>query len=100
MNSAVVDLTLKAKADKLADTVSRSTVVVPAGFPCELFASGTFTSEVLEAAFEVVIPKDVTKDSIKTEIYFNLSPVSNLTQALSSLVRMPCGCFGTLSILK
>eukprot|EP00026_Physarum_polycephalum_P003227 Phypoly_transcript_03237.p1 GENE.Phypoly_transcript_03237~~Phypoly_transcript_03237.p1 ORF type:complete len:799 (+),score=122.12 Phypoly_transcript_03237:183-2399(+) len=74
------------------DNVTRTTKIVPKGFPYQLFASGLLKPDTsVEHSF--TIPERTFLSSIVTEGQIYMTPVSNMTEAMKRLIQEPCGCF-------
>lgn len=113
-------------SDQLSDSVKRTTVITPAGFPHKFYAAGQTTSE---AQHSFTLPADAIMKTVKTRIsmhvkyvtfpyvpscFFYLfyifnsispppsSPVprrvsASLEDAFTGLIREPGGCFEQVS---
>ena len=86
------DFMISAQAGLYSDKVTRKLRVAPLGFPVEV-ASGGMLEANAAIAQTVVIPESVVRGSVKTSIAVYPTPLANLTQALSRLLREPYGCF-------
>ena len=86
------EFTLEASAGDFADKVTRSFNVQPLGFPVERGAGGLLDSETV-AKLEIDIPESVVPGSINARAVVYPTPLASMTEALSSLIRDPNGCF-------
>lgn len=85
----LVNLTLASKQD----SITRSTVVGPRGFPVQTFSSGML-AEGKFASYDVpVLPADFVSGSLQASAFVYTSPVGQLTKALEALIQEPHGCF-------
>ncbi len=87
-----VNLTINASAGGFADSVTRTLRVRPAGFPIEV-ASGGVIDAGSPIKKEIVIPDSVRRGSVETFATIYPSPMANLTDAVTALMREPNGCF-------
>ncbi|HEY4330621.1 MAG TPA: alpha-2-macroglobulin family protein, partial [Phycisphaerae bacterium] len=87
-----LDVTMSASAGAYADKVTRKLHVVPKGFPTQLAYGGLLQKDFgTNKGFS--IPNSVVPNSTQTFVTVYPSPVANLTEAVSALMREPRGCF-------
>ncbi len=91
-NTGISDFVVHAKAGPYSDKVIRKLRVAPLGFPVEVASGGTLDagSAVTKS---VSIPASIVRGSVSTSIAVYPTPLANLTEALSRLLREPNGCF-------
>ena len=87
-----IPLTVKANAGPWSDQVALVLKVVPRGFPTQV-ARGGMIEPGKSVSFEVEVPADVVAGSLSSTAAIYPSPLAQLTSALESLIREPCGCF-------
>ncbi len=85
-------VTLTGTAGERTDQVTRSFVVKPLGFPTEDSRGGLLAADGV-ASHTIVIPTGVVAGSMSTRIVVYPTPLANMQEALSSLIRQPNGCF-------
>jgi len=86
------DLVVQANAGAAADKVTRSLDVKPLGFPIEVAQGGLLEADGT-SHLTIELPKQIAAGSLTTEIGVFPTPLGNLTQALTSLMQEPNGCF-------
>lgn len=85
-------LDLNAAAEGYTDNVSKKITVLPRGFPVQATASGRVgEGKPLFARF--VIPEEIVPGSMRTSAKICPTPLANMEEALSALMRRPHGCF-------
>ncbi|MFT7561876.1 MAG: hypothetical protein ACI93R_003808 [Flavobacteriales bacterium] len=87
-----LDITFSAAAGGYTDTVTRTLLVRPKGFPI-VINHGGLVSEEHDVSFIVNIPKSAQQNSVETLVKVYPSPVANMEEALNALLRQPMGCF-------
>ena len=92
-----VSLEILCESSNHKDSIKKDSRIVSRGFPQQLFASGSFSLKNQVDTHSFTIPDDFCEGSFNTSINLNFSVVSNLGQALKSLVREPYGCFEQMS---
>ncbi len=90
--TANVDLTLDARAGSLQDKVTKKVSVKPRGFPIEI-AMGGLLKPNEPFAKTLTVPPNVMSGSLSAKAAIFPTPLANLTEAMESLIREPCGCF-------
>jgi hypothetical protein len=91
-HTGLSDFVVHAKAGPYSDKVIRKLRVAPLGFPVEIASGGTLeTGSAVTKS--ITIPASVVRGSVSTSIAVYPTPLANLTQALSRLLREPNGCF-------
>jgi hypothetical protein len=86
------ELVVEANAGNYADKVTRSLEVKPLGFPIEVAQGGLLEADSV-SHLTIEIPQQIVSGSLTTEIGVFPTPLGNLTQALTSLMQEPSGCF-------
>jgi len=86
------DLIVDASDGNYADKVTKNLVVRPLGFPVEESQGGLLEPDSV-AHLTIEIPKEIVVGSSTSTIAAFPTPLGNLTQALTSLMREPSGCF-------
>ncbi|MBI3725961.1 hypothetical protein HY251_18695 [bacterium] len=79
---------VRARAGGADDDVTRTIHVEPAGFPAELSLGGQLQESCVHT---IRIPEKLEPGSIVTEGIVYPSPLASLTQALTAMLREPCG---------
>jgi uncharacterized protein YfaS (alpha-2-macroglobulin family) len=90
--SGPANITITAKAGQFSDTVSRTLDVQSLGFPHEITTGGVLESS-RPVSFEFVVPNSVVDGSLTSNITIYPTPLASMTDALSSLLNQPYGCF-------
>ncbi|KAH9248487.1 hypothetical protein BASA81_013813 [Batrachochytrium salamandrivorans] len=85
----LVNLTLASKQD----SITRTTVVTPRGFPMQVFSSGMLAMGKFIRYDVPTLPADYVSGSLQANALVYTSPVGQLTKALEALIREPYGCF-------
>jgi len=86
------ELVVAGNAGNYADKVTRSLDVQPLGFPIEIAQSGLLEADAT-THLTLDIPKQLVAGSLTTDIGASPTPLGNMTQALTRLMREPSGCF-------
>jgi uncharacterized protein YfaS (alpha-2-macroglobulin family) len=86
------ELTFNASAGAYADVLTRPLAVTPKGFPVQQNAGGLLEANG-KASAKFTLGADTVPGSVQTSIQIYPSPAGNLSSALKSLIREPCGCF-------
>jgi alpha-2-macroglobulin-like protein len=86
------ELVASATAGNYSDQVTRTLDVRPLGFPVQIAKGGLLAADTSEK-FDVEIPATLVQGSLTTEVAVFPTPLGNLTQALTSLMQEPNGCF-------
>ena len=88
----VHSIAITAAADGYADAVTRVLEVLPRGFPAQAAASGLLSAESpFQRTFRIAA--DMLPGTMKTSIKAYPTPLANMEEALSALLRQPHGCF-------
>jgi alpha-2-macroglobulin-like protein len=90
--SGIADLTFDAKAGLYRDTVSRKLDVQPLGFPHESSTGGVLESN-RSKSFEFMLPAEMVRGSVSSNVTVYPTPLASMTDALQSLLQEPNGCF-------
>lgn len=85
-------ITLSAAAAGYADTVTRTLVVTPRGFPVEI-ASGALFSAEKKFVYKFTLPQTLVAGSLSAAAKVYPTPLANMQEALNALLRQPYGCF-------
>jgi uncharacterized protein YfaS (alpha-2-macroglobulin family) len=85
-------LTLTGAAGPYGDTVERTLVIKPNGFPFKS-AFGGLTVKDGAVRHRVSIPAGVVPGTVRTSVAVYPTPLANMTQALARLIQDPNGCF-------
>jgi hypothetical protein len=86
------ELTIAARAGAFGDSVTRSILVEPNGFPIEEGRGGLLAADG-EAHHEIEIPKTLVDGSLKCRVAVYPTPLATMNDALARLIREPYGCF-------
>eukprot|EP01080_Neovahlkampfia_damariscottae_P011545 gene11545-4798_t len=91
-----ISVTVEASAGPFEDKITRTTKIIPIGFPYENLNSG-----VLEKNQNIIssvdIPKEILQNTSKTSITLYPTVSSNLKSATKKLMKSPYGCFEQVS---
>lgn len=85
-------LVLSAIAGFHADSVTYPLTVLPRGFPIQNTASGLVDKDRPFTA-EIAIPPEIVPGSMKVSAKIYPTPLANMEESLSALIRKPYGCF-------
>lgn len=83
---------ISAAAGGYTDTVTRTLIVHPRGFPVEA-AAGGLLSAPKKFIYKLTIPQEVAAGSLSAVAKVFPSPLANMQEALNALLRQPYGCF-------
>lgn len=90
--SRPVDVTLTATAGNYLDSVKRTLIIKPNGFPLRASFGGLLSSRQ-PVVHTVTLPANHVRGSVKSSIAVYPSPLANMTESLARLIQEPSGCF-------
>ena len=88
--SGQASVRVQAKAGRHRDDVTRGLEVTPNGFPLEVAFGGKLDAD---ARHTFTVPDSVIPGSLAIEAQVYPSPLASLEEAVTALLREPCGCF-------